>query len=123
MFCSALFWLFVLPINSGYEYVSKYAIQISIDTPLIAINSNRITSTTTHYHPESVHIFLWQHPSCQRKINCPGVMTCSHCFGKQCSFGPSSETEVLRSTISTTWSGLDLVQCSRFLGKSLGNRF
>jgi hypothetical protein len=34
-----------------------------------------------HYHPELVPNLMWQHPTCQRRVNCPGVLTCSHCSG------------------------------------------
>jgi hypothetical protein len=34
-----------------------------------------------HYHPEPVPNFTWAPPTCQRRVNCPGVLSCSHCSG------------------------------------------
>jgi hypothetical protein len=40
-------------------------------------------SKVAHFYPEPVPPFTWQHPACQRKANCPGILTCSHCTGNQ----------------------------------------
>jgi hypothetical protein len=68
-------------------YLALLPLCVRTKIPVEQINSStsllELMSKVAHFHHEPVPHFTWQHPACQRKANCPGILTCSHCTGNQ----------------------------------------
>jgi hypothetical protein len=55
--------------------------KIPVDQITSASSLLELMTRVAHYHPEPAPNFTWAHPTCQRRVNCPGVLSCSHCSG------------------------------------------